>query len=205
MPVNIDIRAQKYEKFGLLSSFSTGQANDLINGSFTEIIDPLHALGVDRFCIYAYLYAFKRKKDSGNQIIGFITMALEITGKVQQLLQEQTGSGRNGQWVRQDFIVETEEQYPRKICFSAWGDKVVLLKSLQKEDRVKISFHAESREYNGRWYTDLRIWRLEQVSDTQQASQAGTSPGATGISEGFSGDPGFEPLSEGDDKDDLPF
>jgi hypothetical protein len=51
-------------------------------------------------------------------------MAHELTGKVLQVLPEQTGTGRNGQWSRQDFIVETQEQFPKKVCFSAWGDKV---------------------------------------------------------------------------------
>jgi hypothetical protein len=49
-------------------------------------------------------------------------MALEITGKVISILTEQTGSGKNGVWVKQDFVIETTEQYPKKVCFSAWGD-----------------------------------------------------------------------------------
>jgi hypothetical protein len=57
--------------------------------------------------------------------------------------------------------VETQEQYPKKVCFSAWGDKVSILKSFKTEDTVKVSFNIESREFNGRWYTDLRVWKIE--------------------------------------------
>jgi len=68
-------------------------------------------------------------------------MALELSGKIIQLLAEQTGTGKNGQWLRQDFIIETQEQYPRKVCFSAWGDKVSLLKTL-KDLRLKSAREA---------------------------------------------------------------
>jgi hypothetical protein len=88
-------------------------------------------------------------------------MALEITGKVITLLPEQTGAGKNGNWVKQDFVIETTEQYPKKVCFSAWGDKAAQIKTLQTGQVVKVSFNAESREFNGKWYTDLRIWKLE--------------------------------------------
>jgi hypothetical protein len=88
-------------------------------------------------------------------------MALEITGKVIQLLPEQTGSGRNGTWTRRDFVVETTEQYPKKVCFSGWGDKAAQVNTLQPGQTVKVSFNAESREFNGRWYTDLRAWRID--------------------------------------------
>jgi len=127
-------------------------------------------------------------------------MAHELTGKVLQVLPEQTGTGRNGQWSRQDFIVETQEQYPKKVCFSAWGDKVSQLKSFKTDDTVKVSFNIESREFNGRWYTDLRVWKIE-----------------TGFQEKTQGvdrfiDPGLptdlQPLTADDvngEKDDLPF
>jgi hypothetical protein len=88
-------------------------------------------------------------------------MALEISGKVVSVLPEQTGSGKNGVWVRQDFVVETSEQYPKKICFSAWGDKAAIVKNLSLGTSAKVAFNAESREFNGRWYTDLRVWKIE--------------------------------------------
>lgn len=125
-------------------------------------------------------------------------MALELSGKVIQLLSEQTGTGKNGQWSKQDFIIETEEQYPRKVCFSAWGEKVTLIKSLKTGTLVKVSFNVESREFNGKWYTDLRLWKIE----------APESAGNTVATGGYT-DAGLEPLSTGDSEEggenDLPF
>jgi hypothetical protein len=88
-------------------------------------------------------------------------MALEIAGKIIHVLPEQSGTGKNGPWSKQDFIIETQEQYPRKVCFAAWGDKVQVLKSLKAGAVVSVSFNAESREFNGKWYTDLKVWKIE--------------------------------------------
>lgn len=125
-------------------------------------------------------------------------MALELTGKVKQVLAEQTGTGKNGQWARQDFIVETQEQYPRKVCFSAWNDKIGALKNFRIEDLVKVSFNLESREFNGRWYTDLRIWKIEPAG---QPSAAQNFPPVAPIED-------LQPLSAtdfGEEPNDLPF
>jgi hypothetical protein len=123
-------------------------------------------------------------------------MALELSGKVIQILTEQTGTGKNGQWSRQDFVIETREQFPRKVCFSAWGDKVSLVKTLKTEADVNVSFNVESREYNGKWYTDLRVWKIE--IQNQLAGQP--------VADNYAG---LEPLSANDSEaatdNDLPF
>jgi hypothetical protein len=125
-------------------------------------------------------------------------MALEISGKVIQILSEQTGTGKNGQWYRQDFVIETEEQYPRKVCFSAWGEKASVIKDLKAGTSVKVSFNVESREFNGKWYTDLRLWKIEMQEQASNASVTGNNA-----------DAGLEPLSaddsEGTADNDLPF
>jgi len=117
---------------------------------------------------------------------------MQLTAKLVQVLPLQTGTGKNGQWKKQDIIVETEGQYPKKVCVSIWGDKI-------KEDQLKtgamlnISFDVESREYNGRWYTDVKAWKVEA---------AGTSAGKT--TDGPIDEPHFEEGNMGD-KEDLPF
>ncbi len=103
-------------------------------------------------------------------------MALEITGKLYKVLAEQTGSGKNGTWVKQEFVIETTEQYPKKVCCSAWGDKVATIKSFQPGDQIKVSFNLESREYNERWYTDVRAWKIESVTGNGESSETKTAP-----------------------------
>ena len=100
---------------------------------------------------------------------------MEIVGKVHTVLQEVTGQGRNGTWKKRDFVIETEGQYPKKVCFTVWGDKSEPLENLQPGSEVKVFFDPESREYNGRWYTDLKAWRFEAHtggSDSEGGSQA---------------------------------
>ena len=120
-------------------------------------------------------------------------MALELQGKFIQLLEKQTGAGKNGsQWEKQDFIVETMEQYPKKVCISAWGDKVKEVSGIGPGDVIKVSFNVESREYNGRWYTDIRAWRIAR--DGAATSSVPNTPSFDEI-----------PPMGGDEVNDLPF
>jgi hypothetical protein len=118
-------------------------------------------------------------------------MALELTGKVVKILPEQSGTGKNGNWVKQEFVIETNEQYPKKVCCSAWGDKAAIVKNLKSGDEVKIGINIESREYNERWYTDVRAWKIDTISGGQSSDEP---------SAGYA----FSADSE-DSTDDLPF
>ena len=82
---------------------------------------------------------------------------MEITGKVIKTLPLQSGEGRNGIWKKQEYVIETEGQYPKKICFSLWGDKIEQARIAEGE-QINLSFDVESREYNGRWYTEVKAW-----------------------------------------------
>lgn len=81
--------------------------------------------------------------------------------RVVQVMPVVTGQGRNGEWRKQEIIVETtNSQYPKKVCISVWGDKIN--PSLMQEGvLLNIDFDIESREYNSRWYTDVKAWRME--------------------------------------------
>ena len=85
---------------------------------------------------------------------------MELTGKLVQVLPLQTGTGKNGQWKKQDIILETEGTYPKKVCISIWGDKINE-SQLKQGNMLTVQFDVESREYNGRWYTDVKAWKVE--------------------------------------------
>lgn len=85
---------------------------------------------------------------------------MQLIAKLSQILPLQTGSGKNGEWKKQDIIVETDGQYPKKVCISVWGDKINA-KQLVVGNKLKIDFDIESREYNSRWYTDVKAWKVE--------------------------------------------
>jgi hypothetical protein len=88
-------------------------------------------------------------------------MAMELKGKVVQLLQQQTGMGKKGQWKKQEFILETQSQYPKKVCLSVWGDKIDQY-NLSVGEVINVAVDLESREYNGRWYTEARAWKVDK-------------------------------------------
>jgi len=94
---------------------------------------------------------------------------MEIKGRLIKVLPAQTGQGKNGEWRKQGFVIELEGTYPRKVCFQAWGDKVNV-GALIEGTMLNVFFDAESREFNGKWYTDLTTWKVEPAGENQQES-----------------------------------
>ena len=90
-------------------------------------------------------------------------MALELEGRIVRKLNVQSGTSARGAWSKQEFIFEYQEgNFPSQVCFNVWGeDKVRELEKFQVGDKVKVSFNLSAREYNGRWYNDIRAWRIE--------------------------------------------
>ena len=86
---------------------------------------------------------------------------MEISGKIIAVLPMATGQGKNGTWRSQDYVLETADQYPKKVCFNLFNDKIDQF-PLAIDDQVNVSFDVESREYNGRWYTTVRAWKIEK-------------------------------------------
>lgn len=86
---------------------------------------------------------------------------MEISGKIVQVLNEQSGNGRNGVWRKRDYVLETTGQYPKKVCLTVWGDKIDQF-GMQMGDEVTAGIEIESREYNGRWYTDVKAWKVDK-------------------------------------------
>ncbi|HOY30846.1 MAG TPA: DUF3127 domain-containing protein [Bacteroidales bacterium] len=100
---------------------------------------------------------------------------MEITGKLIEIFPVMTGTSAKGEWKRQDFLIETQAQFPKKIFMANWNDKVDL-KEEYKNKIVKISFDLESREYNGRWYTDVKPWKLEFAEQTSNPQFVAEKP-----------------------------
>jgi len=96
---------------------------------------------------------------------------LEILGKIIELLPEKSGQSANGEWRKQEFILETEAQYPKKICFMVWGDKIDEFK-IQQGESLEVSIDVESREYNGRWYTDVKAWKVSRHGSDAGSAQS---------------------------------
>ena len=138
-------------------------------------------------------------------------MALEIEGTLAQKLPVQSGSSARGPWAKQEFILEYPDgNFTAKACFTAWGqEKVQDLDKYQVGDKVKVSFNLKSREYNGRWYNDLQIWKIapagaQPAAPAQPALQA--RPAAQAPAYPQAPAPTLEDMpADSDGAEDLPF
>ena len=129
---------------------------------------------------------------------------MEITGKIIAVLPARSGvSARTGsEWKVQEYVLETQEQYPRKMCFDVFGADKIDQFAIQIGEQLTVSFDIDAREYQGRWYNSIRAWKVERVAAQDPSAPAGMPQLPP------SGGTGAAPLadfSSGDAKDDLPF
>ena len=104
---------------------------------------------------------------------------MEVVGKIIQVLPMQEGVGRNGNpWKLQGYVLETIENYPRKVHFEVFGEDRIKNNPCEIDQIVTVSFDIESREFNGRWYTSIRAWKIQQGDMTQAAAPAAPATSA---------------------------
>ena len=108
---------------------------------------------------------------------------MEVVGKIIQVLPAQEGVGRNGNpWKVQPYVLETLDQYPRKVHFEVFGEDRIRMNPCAIDQLVTVSFDIESREFNGRWYTSIRAYRIVQGDVTQTgAAAAAPAPAAAPV------------------------
>ena len=102
---------------------------------------------------------------------------MEVVGKIIQVLPAQEGVGRNGNpWKLQAYVLETLDQYPRKVHFEVFGEDRIKQNPCELDQLVTVSFDIESREFNGRWYTSIRAWKIQQGDTTQAVAPLAAAP-----------------------------
>ena len=92
-------------------------------------------------------------------------MPLEITGRIIAALDKRTGvsNATGSAWSVQQYVIETHEQYPKKMCFDVFGEERIKQFAIQIGEEVAVSFDLDAREYQGRWYNSIRAWKVERV------------------------------------------
>lgn len=100
---------------------------------------------------------------------------MEFEGVVFRKLPEQTGTSARGEWKKQDVVFELPGEYSRKVCVTFFGDRAEDATRLNEGDTVQVSANVESREYNGKWYTDVKAWKISRGAG---APAGGGSTGA---------------------------
>lgn len=100
---------------------------------------------------------------------------MELSGKVFKVLPVESGEGKNGTWKKQAVVIETaHEKYPKKVAVQFWGDLVNHENFVEGND-ISVEFDVESREYNGKWYTDVKAWRVNRKENTQSSANTATA------------------------------
>ena len=94
----------------------------------------------------------------------------QITGTITAKLELQTGEGQKGTWRKQTYILNTGGNHPKDIAFDVWGDKIESF-AIRNGDQVTVTIDIASREYNGKWYTNIGAWRCDGGSGTAQPAQ----------------------------------
>jgi hypothetical protein len=115
---------------------------------------------------------------------------MEVKGKLKEILTLQTGTGKTGnEWKKQTFVIETlDDQYPKLIAMDLFNDKCDLLNGIKEGTELTVGINIESREYNGKYFTNVNAWRIEAQSNNNSAASETTKDD-------------FDP----NDKDQLPF
>lgn len=124
---------------------------------------------------------------------------MEFTGTVYKIMPATEGTSQRGPWKRQDVVFDYSDggQFTRKICVTFFNRPDDVAK-LREGGEYEVSVNIESREYQGRWYTDIRAWRLQP----KQAEQA-AAPQATDMPPFPTSEPSYAAPAQ--DVDDLPF
>ena len=134
-------------------------------------------------------------------------MALELEGTIRQKMGVQSGTSARGPWAKQEFVVDFPDgNFTSQACFTAWGqDKVQELDKYQVGDRVKVSFNLKSREFNGRWYNDLQIWRIAPAGEAAPAAPAASAYTQPAAPAPVAPAPTLDDMPADIPEDDLPF
>ena len=101
---------------------------------------------------------------------------MEIIGKVVRLGNLTEGTSARGPWRKQELIIETEEQYPRTVCLICWTNQIEEIQQFAPGQTIKAQIEISSREFNGKWYTDVRVWRFDPVGATAASVAAPAQP-----------------------------
>lgn len=129
---------------------------------------------------------------------------MEISGKIIVALPAQGGVSKAGkEWSRQDYVIETKEQYPKKIAFSVMNDNIMNF-GLTVGQEVDIHIDINATEWNGKWYNSITCWKVIVRNMGQQTAPSQPNYATAPPQQSATQQPTQQQMFE-DNKDDLPF
>jgi len=135
---------------------------------------------------------------------------MDLQGKVIAALEQRRGTSARGEWVAQDFVIETHDSYPRKMVFTVFGEDRLQRFNVQIGQEVTVSFDIDAHEYNGRWYNSIRAYDVRLVDPAQFGGQAApttafSTPAQPAQPQSNTPDPFGQQTDAANETDDLPF
>jgi len=124
---------------------------------------------------------------------------MELQGKVIAVLPERSGVSARGEWKTQDYVIETHDQYPRKMVFNVFGADRIAQFAIKAGEEITVSFDIDAHEYQGRWFNSIRAWNIQRI-DAAASQAASPVPAADAQAP-------FPPAAQSEEEstDDLPF
>lgn len=133
---------------------------------------------------------------------------MEVTGRIILALPERSGVSARGAWKSQSFVIETHDQYPRKMVFDVFGEERLQRFNINAGDEATVFFDIDAHEYNGRWFNNIRAYDVRHV-DANAAAAAGQPQAAApqAIAQPAATQAPFPPAQpeSSESTDDLPF
>lgn len=133
---------------------------------------------------------------------------MELQGRVIAVMEPREGTSARGPWKSQQYVIETHDQYPKKMVFDIFGAERIDQFAIKAGEEILVSFDVDAHEYNGRWFNNIRAWNIQRVDAA--AAQAGNMPPAADPiapqSQPAAGSQApFPPAASDSAADDLPF
>ena len=133
---------------------------------------------------------------------------MELQGRVIAVMEPREGTSARGPWKSQQYVIETHDQYARKMVFDIFGAERIDQFAIKAGEEILVSFDVDAHEYNGRWFNNIRAWYIQRVDAA--AAQAGNMPPAAAPiapqSQPAAGSQApFPPAASDSAADDLPF
>jgi len=104
---------------------------------------------------------------------------MEISGKIIAVLEKQSGISKSGNnWASQEYVLETSEQYPKKICFRVFGEDKINQFAVKEGEILKVYFDIDASEWQGKWFNRINAWKIERVGETSNMNDSfgGSAP-----------------------------
>lgn len=148
---------------------------------------------------------------------------MEMTGVVIAILPERSGTSQRGEWKSQSFVIETQEQYPKHLCFEVFGADRIAQFNIKGGETITVQFDIDARQYQDRWFNSIKAWNVirpgqqapvqggynvgnpQEGAQAAQAAQQAAMAGASGQTNSSNPFPPKQPAQPQGNSDDLPF